>query len=268
MFRPGYGLRFYMSRETSRKKKENKLAMPGKIYIGCSGFHYKEWKNVFYPEGLAQAKWFQFYCEQFNTLEINSTFYKFPTAASLQKWYNTSPEDFKFSVKAPRVVTHFKRFNECERYLSDFYNACKDGLKEKLGCILFQLPPQLKYSKEMLDIIITSLDLSFKNVLEFRDESWCQASVFTKLGIKEIIVSGISHPKLPDPVIVNANDIYYRFHGVPVLYKSAYNKAFLDNKINEIKNSGVNEAWIYFNNTWGTAAIENGKYIQKLFRNT
>ena len=154
-----------MGSKTPVGKKESQLAGLGKIFTGCSGFHYKEWKNTFYPEGLPQTKWFQFYTSQFNTLEINSTFYKFPTSKSLQKWYDTSPDDFIFSVKAPRLVTHYKRFNECEQYLTDFYNTCGDGLKNKLGCVLFQLPPQIKYSEEFLNTIIKLLDQSFKNAV-------------------------------------------------------------------------------------------------------
>lgn len=236
-----------------------------KIFIGCSGFHYKEWKNIFYPEGLPQSKWFSFYCKQFNTLEINNTFYKFPTVKSLQKWYDNSPGDFKFTVKAPRLITHYKRFSDCERYLNDFYSACSEGLKEKLGCVLFQLHPQIKYSEENLEMIISSLDLSFKNVLELRDESWWNANVFKVLKKRKIIFSGISYPKLPDKLIQVQKEVYYRFHGVPVLYKSAYSESFLEEKFIEISKSNIKEAWIYFNNTWGTAAIENAKYLQKLF---
>ena len=252
-----------MAYEKHLEKKEKQSIKTSKLFIGCSGFHYKEWKNVFYPEGLPQTKWFQFYTTQFNTIEINSTFYKFPTSKSLQKWHDISPDDFRFSVKAPRLVTHYKKFNECGQYLDDFYDACKDGLKNKLGCVLFQLPPQAKYSQEFLNSIINSLDLSFKNVIEFRDENWWQQQVYEKLGENKIIMSGISHPKLPDPAIANTKSIYYRFHGVPVLYKSAYDADFLNKKIREITSSNIDEAWIYFNNTWGTGAIENAKYIQQ-----
>ena len=233
-----------------------------KIYIGCSGFHYKEWKNIFYPDGLAQAKWFQYYCEHFNTLELNVTFYKFPTEKSLEKWYIASPQNFMFSVKAPRAVTHFKKFCECEKMLTDFYTSLQNGLKEKLGCVLFQMPPQFVYSEENLQKIIANMNVSFKNVIEFRHASWWNQSVFKKLKSQNIIFSGISYPKLPDEVIKNTRDLYYRLHGVPVLYKSSYNKVFLQDLFKQITTGNTNEAWLYFNNTWGTAAIENGKFLQ------
>ncbi|MEO8108606.1 MAG: DUF72 domain-containing protein [Ginsengibacter sp.] len=236
--------------------------MKSKIFIGCSGFHYKEWKDVFYPEGLPQSKWFQYYCQQFNTLELNVTFYRFPTIKSLQKWYESSPVDFKFSVKAPRLITHYKKFSECENYLGDFYGSIYEGLQEKLGCVLFQLPPQIKYTEEMLMILTKILDPSFTNVIEFRDASWWNENVFLQLNKKNIAFSGASFPKLPDEVIKTTHALYYRLHGVPVLYKSAYAESFLDQKIKEIKKAKPEKAWIYFNNTWGTAAITNSNYLK------
>jgi uncharacterized protein YecE (DUF72 family) len=235
-----------------------------KFYIGCSGFHYKEWKELFYPEKLPQSKWFEFYCEHFNTLEINSTFYKFPTEKSLVKWYNTSPEDFKFSVKAPRLITHYKKFSGCEILLQDFYTSISKGLQDKLGCVLFQLPPQLVYTPEMLDLIMSSVDASFKNVFEFRHLSWWNENVFTQFKKRKLIFCSISFPKLPDEVKATASNIYYRFHGVPVLYKSTYSEKFVENIYQEIKIQAPKVAWVYFNNTWGNAAIINSKYLQKL----
>jgi uncharacterized protein YecE (DUF72 family) len=234
------------------------------IYIGCSGFHYKEWKNVFYPDRLALSKWFQFYCEHFNTLELNVTFYKFPTEKSLEKWYNSSPENFKFSVKTPKAITHFKKFNECERMLGDYYDSLQQGLKQKLGCVLFQLPPQLIYSEALLEKIIINLNPSFKNVIEFRHKSWWKKTVFQKLKKHNVIFSGISYPGLPDDVIKTTKYMYYRLHGVPVLYKSAYSEIFLEDLVNKIKKVKATEAWIYFNNTWGTAAIQNARFLQNL----
>jgi len=232
--------------------------------IGCSGFHYKEWKGIFYPDGLPQSKWFRFYCEHFNTLELNVTFYRFPTEKSLEKWFISSPGEFKFSVKAPKAITHFKKFNECERMLRDFYGSIQVGLKQKLGCVLFQLPPQLRYSEELLEKIIINLDPSYKNILEFRHVSWWNPTAFQKLKKHNIIFSGISYPKLPGEVVKNNKTIYYRLHGVPVLYKSSYPEFFLEGLVKKIKRSKVSEAWIYFNNTWGTAAIENGKFLQNI----
>ncbi|MEO8764377.1 MAG: DUF72 domain-containing protein [Ginsengibacter sp.] len=234
------------------------------IYTGCSGFHYKEWKGVFYPQGLAQSKWFGFYCEHFNTIELNVTFYKFPTETSLQKWHIASPGNFKFSVKAPKAITHFKKFNDCEKMLDDFYGSIRQGLKHKLGCVLFQMPPQLIYSEELLEKIIAILHPEFKNVLEFRHVSWWKTAVFRKLKKHNIIFSGISYPKLPGGLVKTNDNLYYRLHGVPVLYKSSYPGIFLEDLVKKLKKAKATEAWIYFNNTWGTSAIENAKFLQEI----
>ena len=127
------------------------------LRTGCSGFYNRHWKGVFYPEDIPQSKWFDHYCEHLNTLELNTTFYKFPTPERLQPWYKKSPADFLISVKAPRLITHFKKLNDCERLLDDFYTASSNGLKEKLGCTLFQFPPGFIYSEERLENICNSL---------------------------------------------------------------------------------------------------------------
>ena len=235
-----------------------------KIFTGCSGFHYKEWKDFFYPEKLPQSKWFEYYCEHFNTLELNSTFYKFPTEKSLAKWYGTSPDHFRFSVKAPRLITHYKKFSECESLLNDFYSSVRAGLKEKLGYVLFQLPPQATYSPEFLKLLLESIDPSFQNAFEFRNESWWNENVFDNFKKNDLVFCGVSFPKLSDEVVKTSKNLYYRFHGVPVLYKSVYDEKFIENIFHQIEELAPNEAWIYFNNTWGNAAIINSRYLQKL----
>jgi uncharacterized protein YecE (DUF72 family) len=239
--------------------------MPNR-YTGCSGFHYKEWKNVFYPDGLPQSRWFGFYCTHFNTLELNVTFYKFPTERSLSKWYSSSPDDFRFSVKVPRAITHYKKFNDCEKMLDDFYNSVQTGLMQKLGCILFQLPPQVVYSGEFLEKMLGLIDPSFKNVIEFRHPSWWDPAVFDTLQEHGIIFCGTSYPGLPNGIVKNSDTLYYRLHGVPVLYKSPYPAVFLRKLEKDMSKMKPKETWVYFNNTWGTAAIENATFFQSLVK--
>ncbi len=232
-------------------------------WIGCSGFHYKEWKEVFYPKGIPQTKWFEYYCTHFNTIELNTTFYRFPRPEALHNWYQRSPAVFKFSVKAPRLITHYKNFIDSERMLGDFYASMYEGLGDKLGCVLFQLPSRVPYSDELLERIFGILDPSFDNVIEFRDAGWWKKKVYKSLKKHKISFCGISHPKLQDDVVKNNSILYYRLHGVPVLYKSEYKKEFIEEITDEIKTSGrFKEAYIYFNNTWGTGAIANGRQMQ------
>lgn len=239
-----------------------------RIYIGCSGFDYKEWKNVFYPEKLPHSKWFEHYCSHYNSLELNVTFYKFPTEKSLTKWFDNSPGDFKFSVKAPRLITHYKKFNECESLLHDFYGSIRAGLRNKLGCVLFQLPPQVTYTPQTLDRLLSAVDYSFQNAFEFRHESWWNEDVFARFKKHPLIFCGVSFPRLPSEVIDTSLNLYYRFHGVPVLYKSVYSENFIEHVYCQIKKVDPSEAWIYFNNTWGDAAITNSSYLQLLVQSS
>lgn len=232
--------------------------------IGCSGYHYPEWKRVFYPEDIAQRRWFEFYCEHFNTLELNVTYYKFPRLDFLKRWYERSPEGFSFSVKAPRHVTHFKKFKDAHQMLTDFIGTAKEGLAGKLGCVLFQFPSNFQYEEDRLLRITEMLDLSVRNVLEFRHTSWWNPSVFEALERANIIFSGMSHPSLPDRVVGTADTLYYRFHGVPHLYNSRYESQKLEEVAQSIIRRGGREAFVYFNNTAEGHAITNAKELQDI----
>ncbi len=236
-----------------------------KWYIGCSGFHYKHWKGTFYPDKLPQSKWFSFYCEYFKTLELNVTFYRFPQLSFLQGWYNKSPADFKFAVKAPRVITHYKKFNDVQTLINDFYAVTEEGLQEKLGCILFQLPPSYSYTPEHLDKILSSMSSRHKNVLEFRHPSWWNDDVKLQLATNNISFCGMSHPTLPEEVVINSPTVYYRLHGKEELYKSSYNRHRLSNLVESIKASGyAEEVYIFFNNDISLHAIYNALETRQL----
>ncbi|MDB5011523.1 MAG: hypothetical protein JWQ06_2312 [Mucilaginibacter sp.] len=229
-------------------------------FIGCSGFHYKHWKSVFYPEGLPQKKWFEFYCQHFNTLELNVTFYRFPQLSFLQTWYQKSPESFRFSVKAPRAITHYKKFNDVTDLISSFYETINEGLQQKLGPVLFQMPPSFRYDEQRLERMINNLDTSFNNVLEFRHVSWWREDVYKILADHHIAFCGMSHPTLPDDIIQNTPVIYYRFHGVPDLYRSPYSTEFLQTVVNTLTiDENVKQGWFYFNNDIEATAIANAK---------
>jgi uncharacterized protein YecE (DUF72 family) len=234
--------------------------------IGCSGFHYADWKEIFYPTGLPQKKWFDYYCTHFNTLELNVTFYRFPQLQFLENWYNISPPGFDFSVKAPRLITHYKQFLDTQRLLGDFYGTTREGLRDKLGCILFQMPARVAYSEKMMERILTQLDTSFVNMVEFRHESWWQPQVFARLAASNIGFCGHSYPLLPDNVVCNIPVAYYRFHGLPKVYYSQYKRAFIEQVVQQVEAAGVRKAYVYFNNTATIAAIRNAKYMQQLTR--
>jgi uncharacterized protein YecE (DUF72 family) len=235
--------------------------------IGCSGFYYKEWKEIFYPLGLPQRKWFEYYCQHFNTIEINSSFYRQPSPKSFSTWYDTSPDDFLFTIKAPRTITHYSRFNAAEALISDFYEVISGGLKEKLGCVLFQMPPSFSYTEERLALLLKNLSPEFNNVVETRHLSWWNKEVIDAFTAHHITFSGISYPSaLPDEVIQNNEPVYYRFHGRPVLYKSLYTEKEIEEFAAAIR-PGTQQVYVYFNNTWGTSALINARQLISLTEN-
>jgi uncharacterized protein YecE (DUF72 family) len=236
-----------------------------KWFVGCSGFSYKHWKGRFYPDDVSQREWFEYYCENFNTVELNVTFYRVPPLETFHGWYERSPANFRFTVKAPRLITHYKKFRNITDEVDRFYNIVSKGLKDKLGTVLFQLHPRFEYSEENLELLLKHHDAGYSNVIEFRHESWWNEDVMKTLRKHHITFCSISYPSLPDEVIKTNRVMYYRLHGVPQLYRSSYRKSNLENIVNSIKAlRGVEEVYIYFNNDIDVAAITNAQYVQKL----
>jgi uncharacterized protein YecE (DUF72 family) len=233
--------------------------------IGCSGYHYPEWKGTFYPEAMPQRKWFEYYCQHFNTVELNVTYYKFPRVENLKSWYGRSPAGFDFTVKAPRHITHFRKFTEAERMLSEFYAALKGGLRDKLGCVLFQFPSVFRFDAARLEAIIRMLDGSVRNVLEFRHASWWTQEVMERLAKASVTFCGMSHQELPETLVEGSDIVYYRFHGIPHLYNSMYEMSVLERVRQEILNGGrATRAFLYFNNTADGHAVMNAKQLQSI----
>jgi uncharacterized protein YecE (DUF72 family) len=234
-------------------------------HIGCSGYHYRHWRGIFYPDKLPMRRWFEYYSQHFRTLELNVTFYRFPQLSFLENWYAQSPADFQFAVKAPQLITHYKQFHNVQQQLGDFYLTLAQGLREKLGPVLFQLPPRLSYEPERLARILDCLDPGFVNVLEFRHPSWWREEVYAALRQHNVTFCGQSHPLLPDAVITTAPTLYYRFHGVPQLYASPYDEATLQRLAANVQAApGVEQAYLYFNNDIGGSAIGNAQRLREL----
>lgn len=235
--------------------------MKNEVLIGCSSFNNRYWKGIFYPENLPSSKWFEYYCEHFDTYEFNGSFYKFPTEKIFNNWYNKAPENFLFSVKAPKEITHIKKFKDCKNLIEDFYQICKNGLNEKLACILFQFPPSYDYNKERLNEIVINLNPQFRNVIEFRHESWWNDEVWEIFLENNITFCSVSYPNLPETIFTEFPLIYIRFHGNLKLFYSGYATA----KLNQVKNKVEDKnAFVYFNNTASTEGILNALEFKKI----
>lgn len=238
--------------------------MKNSVNIGCSSFYNSLWKGIFYPTDVPGKLWFEYYCTKFDTFEMNSTFYKMPTVRSLKGWHDRAPEDFIFSVKAPKIITHNKKFIDCREELEEFYNVCQHGLGDKLGHILFQTPPSYDYSEERLEIILSSLDIEISNVIEFRHISWWRPDVYEALAASNIAFCSVSYPNLPSDIINTNGLVYVRFHGIPRLFYSQYTEEDIADIYRNILESGCENVMAYFNNTASEAGIINALEMQKL----
>ncbi len=235
-----------------------------KTYIGCSGYYYREWKDHFYPAGLSSSKWLPYYAEHFNSIEINSTFYKAPTLKSLQKWYRETPEDFAFTVKANKLFTHLRRMKDVDEEMNQFYDIVGNALQEKVKGILYQFPASVKYSEEMLARILTLGERGLLHTIEFRDISWWREDVYQAFQKAGLVFCNISLPDFEDIFVPSEKANYLRFHGKPVLYKSGYELEALQWWADQVKAHAPEAIFVYFNNTWYGEAIENAKQIRTM----
>jgi len=242
--------------------------MKRELYIGCSSYATSSWKTLFYPDGLPKKMWFDYYARQFNTYEFNGSFYRFPTVQNLLSWHDKVPDDFKFSVKVPRSVTHIKRLENCAEEIKEFYAVSEQGLKNKLACILWQLPPTFSFSEQRLWAVIQAMNPTFKNVVEFRHESWWQPMITEALAKHHITFCNVNYPGLPTTIQKTSPIGYVRMHGNPKLFYSAYSKKEVETLYREIRNMDFEEIYIYFNNTASTAAIINALQLKEILGQT
>ncbi len=233
------------------------------LLLGTSGWSYKHWKGRFYPKNLAQNRWLEHYSEFFNTVEVNSSFYRFPRPQTIKDWHKQTPEGFVFTLKVNRNVTHVKKFVNAGAIIHSFYKL-GDGLREKMGCFLFQLPAIIEFGRKKLDEIISQLDLERKNVVEFRHASWFKEEVYDKFRENNVIFCSVSAPNLPECLIKTSDDIYIRLHGKGKWYASNYSRKELDERAEKIKKAKARNVWTYFNNDANAYAVRNCLYLKKV----
>ncbi|MFW6302122.1 MAG: DUF72 domain-containing protein [Bacteroidales bacterium] len=239
------------------------------IYIGCSGYHYKEWKDSFYPADLKKKDWLSYYAKQFNTVEINNSFYNLPDRDKIKHWLDQTPETFRFSFKANRYLTHMKKLkadNKFRQRMDDFFRALKPAEK-RIGNILWQLPGNLHKNPERLESFANLLDNPYNNVIEFRHASWFDDEIYDMLRSHSIGICMLSSPAdLPEKVIATGKSAYLRFHGKEEWYNHKYSKQELGNwkmRLNKLKE--VRNLFIYFNNDQHAYAPKNAIEMTEMF---
>lgn len=180
-----------------------------KTWVGTSGFQYSEWKGTFYPEDLPAAQMLSYYAERFSTTEINYTFHRIPAPKTIENWCKLTPPSFRFGLKASQKITHFAKLRNCQDTVDYFYEvAC--GLGDRLGPVLFQLPPQLKKDAELLARFTESLPASMRAAFEFRDSSWFDDEVFEILRKRNCSLCIADTEKLATPAVATADWGYLR----------------------------------------------------------
>jgi uncharacterized protein YecE (DUF72 family) len=179
------------------------------IYVGTSGYNYPEWKGRFYPESLAAARMLPYYAERFSTVEINYTFYRMPTAKLVTGWAAQVPDGFRFTLKAPKRITHDRRLKDVGEPVRGFCEAAAE-LGPKLGALLFQLAPNFKKDLVVLDDFIATLPPKLCAAFEFRHDSWLDEDVYSRLRARNLALCIADSESRTTPVIATADYAYLR----------------------------------------------------------
>jgi uncharacterized protein YecE (DUF72 family) len=220
------------------------------VIIGCSGFSYKHWKRVFYPEDLPERQWLEHYSRSFSSVELNVTFYHLPAASSFQAWYRSTPPRFVFAVKGSRYITHVKRLLDPVEALSRFFNGAL-LLREKLRVVLWQFPPAFKLNLDRFSAFLELLrPYPVRHTFEFRNETWLVPSVVDLCRVHKVSLCMADSPKFIDDLPATADFVYIRRHGQTGHYDGRYSKAQLARDAERIKShlKEGREVFMYFNN--------------------
>jgi len=202
------------------------MAKTGVIRVGTSGWNYDHWKGPFYPDDLAQKEWLGFYGNRLRSVEVNNTFYQLPEKKTLRAWSEAVPSDFVFSVKASRYITHMKKLKDPERSLKRFLDAV-EALGDRLGPLLFQLPPSWHVNAERLERFLDALPDALRTTFEFRDPSWFDDDILELLRSHGAAFCVYHLAGRLSPKEVTADFVYVRLHGPGDKYEGSYDQETL-----------------------------------------
>jgi uncharacterized protein YecE (DUF72 family) len=239
------------------------------VRVGCSGWNYASWRHgVFYPERCPARLWLEFYSRRFDTVEVNATFYRLPTVKAVQGWVDQTPDDFLFTVKASRYLTHIKRLTELGPGLERFYERIEPLARSpKLGPVLWQLPPTFKRDDDRLAGALARLPPG-SHAWEFRHESWFAEDVFALLrehGAALVLADDSRRRFGAGPP--TADWAFLRFHHGARGRRGNYSEAELADWAERIE-ALESPAYAYFNNDWEGFAPRNALRLKKLLEAT
>lgn len=229
-----------------------------RFYVGTSGWSYSGWRGLFYPHGLPSSEWLKFYSSRFPTVELNASFYRLPTRQAFRRWHDAVPDDFQFSVKASRYITHIKRLQDVTEPLKTFLVRASI-LEHKLGVILYQLPPGLVRDDGLLEAFLPMLPQNIRHAIEFRSATWYRDRVYDILRQYNVAFCVHDFQRQEVPAVGTADFAYFRFHGTSGRYAGSYSDADLDRWAGEIKRigQGLKAVYAYFNNDIGGEAVND-----------
>lgn len=211
------------------------------IQVGTSGYNYPEWKGSFYPADLSAAKMLPYYASRFTTVEINYTFYRAPTEKILAGWARATPDGFRFTLKAPRRITHDARLKDVGELTRHFCTVAST-LGPKLAALLFQLPPSFRKDLARLDAFLEELPAAAPAAFEFRHASWFDEETFDRLRAKKVALCVAESEKLATPVVITGPVAYFR------LRDEGYTPADLARWADVItrETAGCRDVFVYF----------------------
>jgi uncharacterized protein YecE (DUF72 family) len=231
--------------------------------VGTSGWVYPHWRGPFYPQGVSQGRWLDFYARHFSTVELNNSFYHLPSERAFLHWKETTPPGFLFSLKVSRLITHLKKLRNVEAPLEGFLSRAR-LLREKLGPLLYQLPPQMPRDLALLEAFLRLLPRDLQHVFEFRNRAWLVDEVYELLGLYGMGFCIYDMPGLTTSEIATAGYAYVRFHGSTGLYSSCYSDGELETWAQKIKALPAQTVYIYFNNDAEAHAVANARTLAQL----
>jgi uncharacterized protein YecE (DUF72 family) len=235
-----------------------------RLFVGTSGWNYPHWQDIFYPKGLKQSSWLEYYAKFFNVVELNVTFYRLVQKKTFQNWYKRTPEDFYFVAKGSRFITHIKKLKAAEESLGLFMDNVIE-LKEKLAAILWQLPPSFKKDLKRLESFLKLLKNSkIRQVFEFRHRSWFDKEVYDLLRQYNFCLGIADSDQWPCIKEVTTDFIYLRFHGRDGLYSGNYADKELKEWTAFAKQFEGKDIFTFFNNDAYGYALKNALKFREL----
>jgi uncharacterized protein YecE (DUF72 family) len=236
------------------------------VRIGCSGWNYAHWREYVYPKGLPQRRWLEHYATLFDTVEVNSTFYRLPRREAVASWVEESPPGFLFSVKASRYLTHVKRLRDMEEGVARFYERIEPLVRSpKLGPVLWQLPPNFRRDDERLAVALRQLPAG-RHCLEFRHASWFVPETYACLREHGVALVIGDHPERPwQDHELTTGWTFVRFHYGRRGRNGNYSDRELDEWAERIDGWRQRvDVFAYFNNDWNAYAVRNALSLRTM----